>query len=202
MQDFQKNNKLDTDGRVGEITYQKMFSISGVVRKPVSPSAVPKSGPALSGSPAAYGELGDWATINTEFTSTATITDFNKPDISFNVTRTGGTNLATIEASTTEDYNDFLKCFGGDTSWEKRSVLVKIGDKTYAASLFGNTGGEDTISSNEMDGHTTLYFFGSTTDVSGFIDKEDLRMVLRAAGKSLDATDRLIYDYCPGKYTE
>jgi peptidoglycan hydrolase-like protein with peptidoglycan-binding domain len=202
VRDFQNYNGLDADGCVGDMTYQKLFTNSDLQRKPISPSAIPDSGPALNGNPQSYGELGDWATINTEFTSTAKVTDFNKPDISFNVTRTGGTNLALVEASTSADYAKFLECFGGDTSWEKRSVLVTIGGKTYAASLFGNPSGEDTdtINGNEMKGYTTLYFFGSTTDVLGFIDKEDLKMVMRAAGKSVDDTSRLIYDYCPGKY--
>jgi hypothetical protein len=62
-------------------------------------------------------------------------------------------------------------------------VLVTIGSTVYAASLFGNPNGADTMASNGMPGHTTLYFNGSTTDVSGFADKEDQKMVLRAAGK-------------------
>lgn len=199
VKDFQKNNGLSNDGDVGEMTYQKLFSITGLTRKPISQSAIPDSGPALNGNPQGYGELGDWAAIDTEFTvgTTVKITDFNKPDITFNVTRTGGTNLATVKAATSEDFSKFLSSFGGDTSWEKRSVLVTIGSTTYAASLFGNmTGG---TSSNGSDGQTTLYFFGSTTDVSGFIDKEDLRMVMRAAGKPM-GTDRSIYDYTPEKY--
>ncbi len=199
VRDFQKNNGLDVDGDIGAQTYQKLFTNAGLTRMPINPSAIPDSGDPLIGSPQGYGELGDWATINTEFTSTAKVTDFNNPTISFNVTRTGGTNLATVEVSTAADYAKFLDCFGGSPSWEKRSVLVNIGSKTYAASLFGNPSGEDKLFSNQMSGHTTLYFFGSATDVSGFIDKEDLWMVMRAAGKPAQ-TDRSIYDYCPGKY--
>jgi peptidoglycan hydrolase-like protein with peptidoglycan-binding domain len=199
VRDFQKNNGLDIDGDIGEQTYQKLFTNTGLTRMPINPSAIPDSGDPLIGNPQGYGELGDWATINTEFTSTAKVTDFNNPTISFNVTRTGGTNLATVEVSTAADYAKFLECFGGSPSWEKRSVLVTIGSKNYAASLFGNPSGEDKLSSNEMQGHTTLYFFGSATDVSGFIDKEDLWMVMRAAGKSVQ-NDRPIYDYCPEKY--
>ncbi len=197
---FQKNNGLAEDGDIGSQTYEKLFADAGLTRMPIIPSAIPDSGPPLIGNPHSYGELGDWAVINTEFTTTAKVTDFNKPDISFNVTRTGGTNLATVEVSTAADYTKFLDCFGGNTSWEKRSVLVTIGGKTYAASLFGNPGGEEKIlSSNTMEGHTTLYFFGSTSDVSGYVDKEDLWMVMRAAGKSVQ-NDRPIYDYCPEKY--
>jgi hypothetical protein len=118
--------------------------------------------------------------------TTVQVTDFNKPDIKFNMVRSGGTNLAAVEAATAEDYTKYTECFGGGTNWEKRSVHVSIGGVNYAESLFGNPSSADTIEDNTMAGHTTLYFYGCTTDVSGFIDKEDLKMVLRAADKPLE----------------
>jgi peptidoglycan hydrolase-like protein with peptidoglycan-binding domain len=186
VKDFQQSNGLDPDGRVGEMTYQKLFTTEGLVRKPLSPAIVPISGP-QNDNPQSFGELGDWATINEAFAvgTTATVTDVNKPEITFSVTRAGGTNLAQIEATTSQDYTNYLKCFGGEVNWEKRSVIVAIGGVNYAASLFGNPSGADTISGNTMEGHTTLYFYGSTSDVSGFEDKEDLKMVLRAANKPI-----------------
>ncbi len=186
VKDFQQSNGLDPDGRVGEMTYQKLFATEGLIRRPLSPSVVPVSGP-QNDSPQNFGQLGDWAEISEAFAvgTTVTVTDVNKPSITFKVTRTGGTNLAQVETETSQDYSKFLECFGGEVNWEKRSVLVEIGGTTYAASLFGNPGGADTIPGNTMNGHTTLYFFGSTTDVSGFEDKEDLKMVLRAANKPI-----------------
>ena len=85
--------------------------------------------------------------------ATVKVTDFNSGK-SFNVTRTGGTNLATVETPTSEDYNTYITCFGGSPNWEKRAMLVTIGDKVYAASMFGNPNGEDKISDNTMAGHT------------------------------------------------
>ncbi len=182
--DFQNNNSLDADGRVGEMTYAKLFETEGLARKPLSPSVTPSSGP-KNENPQVSGELGDWETVSAAFTvgMTVKVTDVNKPEITFNVTRSGGTNLAWVEAATTKDYNSFLECFGGEVNWEKRSVLVTIGGTEYAASMFGNPSGDDTISGNGMEGHTTLYFYGSKSEVLGFEDKEDLAFVLRAAGK-------------------
>lgn len=189
VKDFQTSNGADPDGRVGEQTYDKMFSMEGIVRKPLSPSAAGSivSGPANE-NPTTFGVLGDWATINAAFAVgvTVKVTDVNKPDITFNMMRTGGANLATVETPTTEDYNKYLECFGGATNWEKRSVVVTIGDANYAASLFGNPSGADTIADNTMAGHTTLYFYGCTSDVFGLVDKEDLKMVKRAANESQD----------------
>jgi peptidoglycan hydrolase-like protein with peptidoglycan-binding domain len=182
--DFQKNNGLSSDGRVGEMTYSKLFTTSGLVRKKASPSAIVSG---KQSDTATYtGELGDWATINAAFAADSTtsykVTDSITGD-SFNVVRTGGTNLAEVETATADDYTMFKKCFGGKTTWEKRGVVVTINGTNYAASLFGNPNGTDKLADNGMTGHTTLYFNGSTSDVLGFVDKEDWKEVLFAAGK-------------------
>jgi hypothetical protein len=115
---------------------------------------------------------------------TVTITDYNSGE-TFQMTRTGGVNHAEVESLNAEEYDTYIDSFGGIPNWEKRSVLVTIGGTTYAASLFGNAHGEDTVSNNTMAGHTCLYFYGSLSHANGFIDKEHLKMVLRAAGEPL-----------------
>lgn len=181
--DFQKNNGLDSDGRIGEQSYEKLFALSGLTRRPKSPSVVVTAG--KSGTAKVTGQEGDWATINAAFTVSSTpvkVTDCITGD-TLNVVRTGGTNLAEVETATADDYTAFKNFFGGKPNWEKRAVVVTINGTDYAASLFGNPSGADTIANNGMTGHTTLYFYGSTTDVSGFADKEDLKEVMIAAGK-------------------
>lgn len=190
VREFQQINGLDQDGRVGPITYDKLFITEGLIRKPLSPSRAPVYGP-QNENPEVKGTLGEWETINAAFTvgMSVKITDVNKPSITFNLKRTGGTNLATVEVPAGEDYDKYIESFGGDPNWEKRSVLVNVGGVDYAAALFGNPGGADTISGNTMAGHTVLYFYGSTTDVLGFEDKEALRMVMRAAGEPVKYPD-------------
>ncbi|MBT3320015.1 MAG: peptidoglycan-binding protein [Clostridia bacterium] len=182
---FQEQNGLDADGRVGALTYEKLFS-TNVLRKPLSAEIRITSGPGLDGNPV-NGELADWFTvIDAAFPigDTVTITDYNS-GVTFQMTRTGGVNHAEVESPDADEYNTYIDSFGGIPNWEKRSVLVTIGGTTYAASLFGNAQGEDTISKNTMAGHTCLYFSGSFSHVFGFIDKEHLKMVLRAAGEPL-----------------
>ena len=182
---FQENNGLDADGRIGPQTYEKLFS-TDVHRKPLSAEIRTTSGPSLDGDPV-NGELADWFTvIDPAFPigDTVTVTDYNSGE-SFQMTRTGGTNHAEVEPPNSEEYQTYIDSFGGIPNWEKRSVLVTIGANTYAASLFGNAQGEDTISENIMAGHTCLYFYGSFSHVYGFADKEHEKMILRAAGEPL-----------------
>jgi len=186
---FQQNNGLDTDGQVGQITYDKLFS-SDVVRKPLSPSILVTSGLPLTGDAPASGEAAEWSTVDEAFPvgATATVTDYNT-NKSFSVKRTGGTGHADVETVDAAAYSAFLECFGvsdnEEPTWEKRAVLVTVNSTVYAASLFGHPAGADTIADNGMDGHVCLYFSGSTSDVLGFIDKEHQKMVLVAAGLPL-----------------
>lgn len=185
VQEFQKNNELDADGRCGELTYDKLFDIA-VVRKPLSPEIVVTSGPALVGSPSQYGDLADWFDVVDAawpVGDTATVTDFNS-GITYEMKRTGGTNHAEVEPVDGDAYDEYIRSYGNKPNWEKRSVLVTIGSTTYAASGFGNQHGEDTVSDNVMDGHTCIYFQGSLSHVLGFADKEHFKMVLQAAGIS------------------
>jgi peptidoglycan hydrolase-like protein with peptidoglycan-binding domain len=180
---FQQTNELDSDGRLGSQTYDKLFSVDAK-RKPLGAGVVPPSGPALQGNKPSPGETADWATISAAIPvdATFTVTDYNTGK-SFSVKRTGGTGHADVETVDKAATDTFLLCYGGAFTWEKRAVLVTAGDKTYAASLFGHPDGADTIADNEMQGHTCLYFTGSTSDVLGFVDKEHARNVLVAAGQ-------------------
>jgi hypothetical protein len=182
--EFQKNNGLDSDGRLGEQTYDKLFSFDAV-RKPLSAGMVPTSGPSLEGSAPSPGEAADWATVVNAaipVDTTVTVTDYNTGK-KFSLKRIGGTGHADVETVDSAATDTFLECFGGAFTWEKRPVLVTVGDKIYAASLFGHPDGEDKIADNKMEGHTCLYFMGSTSDVLGFVDKEHVRNVMKAAGE-------------------
>ncbi len=187
---FQQNNGLDTDGQVGQMTYDKLFS-SDVVRKPLSASILVTSGSPLVGDAPAPGEAADWSTVvDPAFPvgATATVKDYNTGK-AFTVQRTGGTGHADVEVVDAAANTTFRECFnipeGEEPTWEKRAVLVDVNGTVYAASLFGHPDGEDTIAENGMDGHVCLYFSGSTSDVLGFVDKEHQKMVLTAAGLPL-----------------
>lgn len=177
VRSFQEYNELSADGQLGPMTYDKLFS-NNVVRRPLATNIVVKSGPPPVGLPSEFGELSDWSTINEKFPvdTTATVTDYNSGK-SFTVKRTGGKGHADVKPVDQVAYNMFLECFGGEPNWEKRSVFVTVGGTKYAASLFGNPHGDDES--------TCLYFYNSTSDVLGFVDKEHQKWVLRAANQPM-----------------
>jgi peptidoglycan hydrolase-like protein with peptidoglycan-binding domain len=189
VKQFQENNGIGADGRVGPETYQTMFKNIGLVRKPLSAAEATKNTTGLDyveGKGASAGELGDWASeIDPAFAvdSTVTITDYNTGE-TFEMTRTGGVGHADVEPPSADAYQKYIDCFGGNPNWEKRPVIVTIGGVNYAASLSGNAQGEDKIAENTMEGHACLYFSGSVSDVLGFVDIEHEEVVLKAAGQA------------------
>lgn len=185
VKQFQEQNGLSADGQTGQITYTDIFTVDAI-RKPLATSVVPEVGEQqmLVTTPV-YGELSSWAEIDAIFPvgTTVTITDF-KTGVSFQVTRTGGKNHADVESIDADNYDAFVGCFGGESNWsEKRSVLVTINGVQYAGSLFGHPSGSDTVEGNKMEGHTQLYFNGSTSDVLGLTDRYHQEKVLIAAGQ-------------------
>jgi peptidoglycan hydrolase-like protein with peptidoglycan-binding domain len=180
---FQEQNDLDVDGTVGEETFNKLFG-KIINRSKLADTVKVVSGPADNKKTKTYGQAADWQTVSAAFPvgATATITDFNS-GTTFSVKRTGGKSHAEIETTAKADYTNFLKTFGGAATWEKRAVVVTIGVTNYAASLFGWPHGNDSVSSNGMEGHTCLYFSGCTSEVLGLSDSEHKDMIAKATKK-------------------
>lgn len=185
VMDFQKYNELPTDGQCGQITYDKLFEWETIMRRPNSPDVLITYGKGLSITPE-YGEAADWFDeVDAAFPAgtTVTVTDFNTGE-TYKMQRTGGVNHAYVESPDADEYDKYIDTFGGVPNWEKRPVLVTVGSKTYAASMFGNAAGEDTIPENTMAGHAHLYFMGSLSEGYGMADKEHFKNVLTASGIS------------------
>lgn len=173
---FQVDNGLESDGSVGEETFNKLFE-NGLPRVKIAEDLSNTSGPALAGTPAKYGKAADWSNeILPLLTAgdTIKITDFNSNE-TFNMKFLGGSNHAEVEPSTDVDNQKFLKAFGGRRNFEKRSVLVTIESTDYAASLFGWQHGD-----NERQ--TCLYFSGSLSHVFNLPDVEHEKWIKIAAG--------------------
>lgn len=180
--DFQTNAGISPDGIVGKDTYEKIF-LPEAKRAPINDSIVRTVGPAPQKTPKEYGMLVDWhESTSKDFSvgKTIKIIDFNTLR-EFYVTRTGGTNHADVQTSDEESHKTFLKCFGGEYTWEKRSVLAEIDGELYAASMFGMPNNNDKLNNGFMKGSVCLYFYGSKSDVGGAIDVEHDEMVNRAA---------------------
>ncbi|MBQ9942664.1 MAG: peptidoglycan-binding protein [Christensenellaceae bacterium] len=180
---FQENNGIAKDGMVGEDTYSHLYD-AGKVRAPINPAIVRTVGPGLLATPTEYGELSSWEDIDKLFPvgDTVTVTDFNTLR-TYRVTRTGGKNHADVQTVNAEAQSEFMKCFGGDYTWEKRAVLVEINGKKYAASIFGMPNANDKLKNGHMSGSVCLYFSGSTSDIGGIADAEHAANIIKAGGQ-------------------
>lgn len=181
---FQLQSGIQNDGIVGETTFTALF-LPDAKRAPIN-AAIPRTvGPGLMATPTVYGARGDWRVISENFPigSSVTVTDFNTMK-SFQIMRTGGNNHADVQPTDSSSRQAMLKAFGGGSSWEKRPVLVQVGDVLYAASLFGMPNGDGKKGPDDLSGSYCLYFEGSTSDFTKAADPEHKANILKAAGES------------------
>ena len=179
---FQQTNHLPDDGQVGASTLNPLLSTDALIAPRNSEFKV-VYGPRLQ-NPSEFGELTEWVEIDPSFPAgtNVEIKDLYS-DKSFTMQRTGGVHNARVETVSSSDTDSFFDMFGGAGTWEKRPVLATINGKTYAASLFGAPDGQDTVSGNNMEGGTQLFFYKSASDLFSLRDEEHANAVLRAAGE-------------------
>lgn len=158
--------------------------------------------------PEGYGELLDWFTeaqyvvpINADFQIVDLLTRK-----SFNARRTVGSGHADCEPLTANDTAIMKEIWGGNFSWNKRSVLVRYNGRTIAASAAGmlhagNEGAEggawtswrsddygaginyDYVKGNNAHGHFDLHFYNSIGHSSGVENPTHQANVLKSAGQ-------------------
>lgn len=80
----------------------------------------------------------------------------------FSIQRIYGTLHADSVPLTTEDTETLHALYGGTYSWDRRAILVKIGDRYYAASMNGMPHGNG-IEGNGYPGHFCIHFTGCFT---------------------------------------
>ena len=130
------------------------------------------------------GELVSWVNIKSQLVvgSVYTIVDCYT-GTEFNMIFTGGENHAEMECVTAEGSGIYKELFGGEFNYSKRPVCIKLGSRLIAASLQGEPHGTDTVSNNACEGHSCLYFEGSSSHVGSLPDVEHASQVCKAAGK-------------------
>jgi LysM repeat protein len=124
---------------------------------------------------------------------------------SFNVKRTYGHNHADCEALTSED-SAIIKSIWGGWSWDRRPVIVEVGDTRIAASMAGmphagldnysalktvseRSGGfgkglnYDAVKGNGMNGHFDIHFLNSKTHGSNKVDSKHQSAIRQALGR-------------------
>lgn len=136
------------------------------------------------------GELVAWETAARLYVigQIATVTDV-ETGLSFRIKRKGGRNHTDNEPLTAEDTAVLKRIYGGDLSWDRRAVVLRVGDRKIAASMAGMPHGTATISNNDFPGHFCIHFKGSMTHGSEYtksrapvVDRQHQAMVRKAAG--------------------
>ena len=130
-----------------------------------------------------YGELLVWEEVKLLFPkyATAKITDIYT-GLSFFVQRREGSAHADVQPLTAEDTVIMKKIYGGQWSWERRSIIVEIGGRRIAASMHGMPHGGGKIVDNNFPGHFCLHFLGSYIH-GGEMDRRHHQEIFRAAGR-------------------
>jgi len=155
-----------------------------------------------------YGEHLDWWTeaqyvipLDADFE----VVDFYTGK-SFKARRTTGALHADCETLSWADTNTMKSIWGGNFSWQRRPVLIKINGRKIAASATamphaGNDGvaadawaswrsgdygagtNYDYIKNNGMDGHFDIHFLNSTRHKDGRVDTDHQKQINIAAGR-------------------
>ena len=98
----------------------------------------------------------------------------------FTARRQSGGNHMDAEPLTAEDTAILKKINGGTFSWRRRAVLVKYNGHVYAASIYSEPHGTNTILDNNFDGQFCLHFYGSKTHGTDRVDADHQKCVEQA----------------------
>ena len=150
---FQKKYGLTSDGVAGSATLKKIESVV----------ASASSGKITT-------ERLDWFNGG-KYVSTGLI---------FSARRQSGGNHMDAEPLTAEDTAILKKINGGTFSWRRRAVLVKYNGHVYAASIYSEPHGTNTILDNNFDGQFCLHFYGSKTHGTDRVDADHQKCVEQA----------------------
>ena len=98
----------------------------------------------------------------------------------FTARRQSGGSHMDAEPLTAEDTAILKKINGGTFSWRRRAVLVKYNGHVYAASIYSEPHGTNTILDNNFDGQFCLHFYGSKTHGTDRVDADHQKCVEQA----------------------
>ena len=98
----------------------------------------------------------------------------------FSARRQSGGNHMDAEPLTAEDTAILKKINGGTFSWRRCAVLVKYNGHVYAASIYSEPHGTNTILDNNFDGQFCLHFYGSKTHGTDRVDADHQKCVEQA----------------------
>ena len=162
---FQQKNGLTADGVAGSATLKKI-----------------ESAVASASSGKITTERLDWFNGGKYVIPNGAV--FQIKDVStgliFSARRQSGGNHMDAEPLTAEDTAILKKINGGTFSWRRRAVLVKYNGHVYAASIYSEPHGTNTILDNNFDGQFCLHFYGSKTHGTDRVDADHQKCVEQA----------------------
>ncbi len=178
---FQKRNWLPKNGVMDVDTYTKLFA-KDAERSSAGPLIARVVGPRTLAKGEKYGELLPWDMVDQLIPKGASfeVQDLYTGNI-YSLVRTGGDGHLHASAATGDDLGRFLKCFGGQFTWEKRPAVVTYEGKDIACSVFGYPNGKLNSSKTEIKGDICIFFYGSTSDFGGLSDAEHDANILLAS---------------------
>lgn len=136
-----------------------------------------------------YGRLLRWQEADRIFYKKCVFTVQDvETGLSFQVQRRAGRDHVDVQPLTREDTKVMKLIYGGKWSWNRRAIVVRMGEERVAASMNGMPHGGDGIPDNDFSGHFCIHFLESTTHKSAVPDVAHQMMVYKAAGQSRDFT--------------
>lgn len=133
-----------------------------------------------------YGEMADWWTVVNQalvINKIVTVTDFDT-GLSYKVVRKAGSKHADCQPLTAQDTANMKKAYGGEWSWARKAILVKVDGRVFAASQNGMPHAGQSIYDNNFPGHFCIHFLNSRTHGTDNLDPAHQSMVHKAAGLS------------------
>ncbi len=172
---FQKLAGLADDGSAGTDTLKTLYDTSISVRKP---DPVANTIRAFKGRV----EKIDWWKGGNRVLKrpggTATVWDV-KTGRSFKIRRTGGTShndVVPLNAAETAK----MKAICGSWSWQRRAIIVEVGNKAYAGSMNCMPHSPDSQKNDNFPGHFCVHFTNSRTHGGNVVDREHSAAIERA----------------------
>lgn len=155
---YQKKHGLKQDGIAGKVTIKTLFDQDAADADTSSTKLTTES----------LTWFGNESTIPKG--AAITIKDC-KTGKTFQAKRWSGANHMDTEPTSPEDTAIMKEIYGGEWSWNRRSILVQYNGHVYAASMNGMPHGTSTID-NDFDGHFCIHFTGSKTHESQKVDSD------------------------------
>ncbi|AEF95265.1 hypothetical protein Desca_2437 [Desulfotomaculum nigrificans CO-1-SRB] len=130
------------------------------------------------------GEFLRWEEVDKIFGlyTNATVVDVDT-GLSFRVQRRAGEYHADVQPLTARDTAIMKVIYNGQWSWQRKAIVVEVGNRRIAASMAGMPHGAGAIRGNNFDGHFCIHFRDSKVHQSGKENLAHQMMIWKAAGR-------------------